>query len=133
MNEFPLVTLVTLAALTMSWRLAAKVGAARVASPNPHSPEIYSQPEFMRVFRNHANFNENLLLFLPALWLFALSYSDSLAALIGTSFLVGRIMYARNYPANHRLGFQVAYFSCLILFAGIAIKTCFILATRYAL
>ena len=48
----------------------------------------------MYAVRVHLNTIEGLLLFLPALWLFALTVSDLYAAAVGVFYPVGRILYA---------------------------------------
>ena len=78
MNEYPLTSLVTLALVALGWVLSLRVGKAREnfadALEDPekfHSLELYSDPDFMVVFRNHQNLLEHLILVFPALWIFA--------------------------------------------------------------
>ena len=125
MDEYPWSMLITSVLLTFNMWLASKVSNARLTASgtsSSHSPEIYDQPDFMRVFRNHANFHEHLMVFLPIFWIFAFCYSDVLATAIGLLFLVGRIMYARNYPENHRVGFLISLSSFLVLLLGVVLK-----------
>jgi hypothetical protein len=65
-------------------------------------------------------FLEYLVLFLPLLWLAAVSYGDYWAASLGLSYVLGRFLCARNYPMGHRGGVMVAYLSMLILLFAIA-------------
>lgn len=126
MVAYPMTTLVTTSLIVVAVWLGTKVSKARKNfavekqdSTMYHSREIYDQPEFFAAFRNHSNFLEQLLIFLPALWLFAFSYSDQSAALIGVGFFLGRLAYAKNYPTAHRNGFLLSAFSLLILFVGV--------------
>ncbi len=127
MNEYPLTSLVSLALAALGFWLATRVFKARFAYADPrqkpdlfHSPEIYSDRHFMIAFRNQMNFLENLILFLPTLWIFAIGVSDHIAALIGVAYLIGRAIYARNYPRGylHARGFQLSLVSFLVLLAG---------------
>ncbi len=130
MEEYPWSMLVTTFLLTLNMWLASKVSQARLTTSgvsSSHSPEIYRQRDFMRVFRNHANFHEHLMVFLPIFWIFGFCYSDVLATAIGLLFLIGRIMYARNYPENHRVGFMISLASFLILLLGVALKAIYII------
>jgi uncharacterized MAPEG superfamily protein len=133
MDEYPWSMLITISLLTVNMWLASKVSHARLTASgvsNPHSPEIYNQSGFMRVFRNHANFHEHLMVFLPIFWIFAFCYSDVLAAAIGLLFLTGRIMYLKNYPESHRVGFIVSLTSLLILLLGVAFKSIYIITNN---
>ena len=65
-----------------------------------------------------------LLLFLPALWLFALSIGDMWAALVGVIFPIGRVVYARGYYAEalkRSTGFTIGLLSIVVLWLGAAI------------
>ena len=127
MNDYPLTSLVTLALIILGWQLGARVSKARTTfaaqrrdPSKDHSLEIYSDPHFMIAFRNHMNLIEHLVLFLPALWIFAIGISDSLAFILGLTYFVGRILYAKNYSRgySHRSGFLVSYVSVLVLLIG---------------
>jgi glutathione S-transferase len=60
-------------------------------------------------------------IFLPLLWLFALTANDWGAALLGLAWLVGRIVYIRGYAEavdkRHR-GFAIQAFACGALLIG---------------
>jgi glutathione S-transferase len=115
--------------------LASRVAAARQTYADEHedqnlfnSPQIYSNPIFMIAFRNQMNFLEYLLLFLPLLWLAAVSYGDYWAAPLGLSYVLGRFLYAWNYPIGHRGGVMLANLSMLILLFAVAAHAVFSLA-----
>ena len=60
-------------------------------------PATTGHPDFERYFRVQQNTTEQLLVFLPALWLAGWFVSDSMAAILGLVFVVGRALYARGY------------------------------------
>jgi glutathione S-transferase len=91
-----LTALVTLAALATYFWTMINVGKAR-GQYNVNAPDIEGAPEFNRIHRVQVNTGEQLILFLPALWLFAVVGSDVWAALIGLVWIVGRVLYARAY------------------------------------
>ena len=135
MNVYPLTTLITFTLIALGIWLASRVGAARQTYASKHedqnlfhSPQIYTDPTFMIAFRNQMNFLEYLLLFLPLLWLAAVSYGDYWAASLGLSYVLGRFLYARNYPMGHRGGVMVANLSMLILLFAVAANAVFTLA-----
>jgi hypothetical protein len=125
MNEYPFTSLVTLALVGLGLLLTGRVSKARLSfseSDQPsvaqHSVKIYSDPHFMVAFRNQMNLLEHLILFLPTLWIFAVGFSDSLAAVVGLGYFAGRVLYARNYPHSHRVGFMLAWISMRVLMLG---------------
>ncbi len=61
------------------------------------APATTGNPEFERYFRVQQNSIEQLITFLPALWLFGRFVSGPIAALLGVVFLVGRLVYALGY------------------------------------
>jgi hypothetical protein len=60
--------LVTIAALVYTFILSGLVGAAR-AKAGVDAPAMTGQPDFDRAFRIHMNTIEQLVLFIPILWL----------------------------------------------------------------
>ena len=125
MNEYPFTSLVTQALVLLGVLLAKRVSTARLdfsqsdqLSVTQHSVEIYSDPKFMIAFRNQMNLLEQLILFMPTLWIFAVGVSDGLAAIVGLGYFIGRVLYARSYPHSHRVGFMLAWVSMLVLMIG---------------
>ena len=127
MNTYPLTSLITLSLIALGWWLAMRVFKARSEFADPatnaalfHSPEIYSDRNFMIAYRNQMNFLENLILFLPTMWIFAYNVSDGLAAVIGSGYVMGRVLYARNYPRDyaHARGFQISLACLVFLLVG---------------
>ncbi len=76
--------------------LGAMVGRAR-ARYHVEAPATTGDPAFERYFRVHQNSMEALVVFIPALFLFARYVSVSIAIALGLLFLAGRIIYAAGY------------------------------------
>jgi uncharacterized membrane protein YecN with MAPEG domain len=84
-------------------------------------PQTSGDPDFERVFRVQQNTLEQLVLFLPSLWLFSLFVSPIWGAGIGIFWIIGRILYAWGYyrAAEKRLpGFGINFLSLLVLIVG---------------
>lgn len=114
------VAIVTLLALlTYSW-MVFRVGRAR-ASSGIQAPAMTGDQILERHLRVQANTLEWLPLFLPSLWLFALYWSDLVAAGLGLVWIVGRVLYALGYvadPAKRELGFIVQALAVMVLLFG---------------
>ena len=85
------------------------------------APAVTGDPIFERYHRVHQNTLENLVIFLPGLWLFATYVSEPIAALLGVVFIVGRAVYARLYvqePARRSTGVIMSFPIGLILLIG---------------
>jgi glutathione S-transferase len=91
-----LVYLTILLALIEYMVMGALVGRAR-AKHGIHAPAITGHPEFERANRAHVNTLENLIIFIPAVWLFAGYVSVPWAAGLGFLFVAARAAYAVGY------------------------------------
>jgi uncharacterized MAPEG superfamily protein len=114
------VVIVILLALAQYMVLAALVGRARVKY-GVRAPAITGNEAFERVFRAHQNTLENLVIFIPAVWIFAVYLSPGWAAGLGTVFLLARIEYARGYitAADKRgIGAGISGFVLITLVLG---------------
>jgi uncharacterized membrane protein YecN with MAPEG domain len=112
--------LITAAALLVYVWTAFNVGRAR-GKYGIQPPATAGHPDFDRVYRVQMNTLEQLVFFLPSLWLFGLYVSPLWGACLGVVWVVGRIFYARGYyRATERrgLGFMVAFFASVILLLG---------------
>jgi uncharacterized membrane protein YecN with MAPEG domain len=100
--------------------LSANVGRAR-AKYKVLPPQTSGDPDFERVFRVQQNTLEQLILFLPSLWLFSLFVSPIWGTGVGTLWMIGRILYAWGYyqAAEKRfIGFGINVLSLLVLLVG---------------
>jgi uncharacterized membrane protein YecN with MAPEG domain len=91
-----LVYLTILLALVEYCVMAALVGRAR-AKYRIAAPATTGHPDFERVNRVHINTLENLIIFVPAVWIFAQYVSEGWAAVLGALFVIGRAIYAAGY------------------------------------
>jgi len=112
--------IVTALALIQYIVLSIRVGQAR-GQYGVEAPATTGHPVFERQFRVHQNTLEQLIIFIPALWLFAYYVSNRLGALLGLAFIAGRALYASGYvadPKQRSTGFGVSMVSALLLLAG---------------
>ena len=119
-QTFPYSSLVTALATLVYLAASFKVGSAR-GKYNVPAPAVDGPPEFQRIFRVHMNALEQLVFFIPALWLFATSWGDMPAAIIGIFWPIGRIVYARGYYAaseKRAMGFAISFLPSAILMLG---------------
>ncbi len=91
-----LVLVVLLAALIEYMVFAGLVGRAR-AQYGVRAPATTGNPAFERVYRVHQNTLEALIVFVPALFIFACYLSFTWAAGLGVAFIVARAIYAFSY------------------------------------
>lgn len=117
-NAMPLAlpALMTLVAVLWYVLTGIQVGRMRVRCEVP-APATTGDPAFERAFRVQMNELEQIVAFLPAMWIYA-TFGDSRLAALGCGvWLVGRIVYALGYWAQaHRrhAGFTVSTFALAI-------------------
>jgi len=113
-------SLVTVITLIVFFVITANVGRARLKYKVP-VPQTSGDPDFERVFRVQQNTLEQLILFLPSLWLFSLFVNPIWGAGIGGVWVIGRILYAWGYyqeAQKRRLGFGINALSVIVLLLG---------------
>jgi len=120
--RYALPALTTLAALLFYVITIINVGRAR-GRFKIDAPAVTGHPDFERVYRVQMNTLEQLVGFLPALWLFAFYLSPTWAATLGTAWVAGRVVYAVGYyrAAEKRgpgFGITVSAFAALWLGAA---------------
>ena len=117
------VALVTILALAQFFWLALQVARAR-GRYGVAAPATTGNEHFERHFRVQMNTLEQLLLFLPSLWIFANFISPLWAAALGVVFVIGRAIYATSYvrdPRSRSLGFGLTAFPSLAMMIGIVV------------
>jgi uncharacterized membrane protein YecN with MAPEG domain len=85
------------------------------------APATTGHPIFERHFRVQQNTVEQLVIFLPALFLFANYANEGVAAALGLVFILGRALYARGYvldPAKRGPGFLLTVIANVSLLLG---------------
>jgi glutathione S-transferase len=118
MSPFP--SLVTVSALILYFVVTINVGRARAKYQVP-VPQTTGNLDFERVLRVQQNTLEQLVLFLPALWLFSVYVSPIWGSVLGTTWIIGRIAYAWGYyqAAEKRgVGFAISSLSSIGLILG---------------
>ena len=114
------VAIVTILALLQVFVFAFQVGQQRVRH-DVKAPAVTGPAEFERSFRVHQNTVEQLIIFLPALWIFATYWRADVAAGLGLVFIVGRQIYRSAYlkdPAGRSAGFGIGALAMMILLVG---------------
>lgn len=115
MSPWP--ALVSLLALLLYFVVTINVGRARAKYGIP-APQMSGNPDFERVLRVQQNMLEQLIFFLPALWIFCLYLNPLWGSGLGMLWVVGRALYAWGYyqAAEKRgPGFAIASLSSLVL------------------
>ena len=118
------VTIITVLALLQFAWFGFQVGSMRVKH-QVKAPAMSGAPEFERMFRVHYNTMEQLILFLPALWLFANMVNPIWAAGIGVVYLIGRFIYQAAYlkdPSGRSLGFALSHLPSAVMLIWVLIK-----------
>jgi uncharacterized membrane protein YecN with MAPEG domain len=96
------------------------VGRARLRY-KVEAPAVTGDPIFERHFRVQQNTVEQLVIFFPALFLFAQLVGEGLAAILGLVFVAGRVIYAIGYvkdPARRGPGFLISSLANATLVLG---------------
>nr|WP_199294774.1 MULTISPECIES: MAPEG family protein [unclassified Trichocoleus] len=113
-------SLVTVLALILYFVVSINVGRAR----NKYkiaAPQMSGNPNFERVLRVQQNTLEQLILFLPALWLFSQFVNPVWGAGIGAVWVIGRVLYAWGYyqaAEKRALGFGISMLANVVLLLG---------------
>jgi glutathione S-transferase len=85
------------------------------------APSVVGPPAFERALRVQQNTLEQLVWFLPALWLFALLVSPLWGSVLGLVWVGGRVLYAVAYqrdPDTRGPGFAIALAASAVLLLG---------------
>ena len=116
-----LVSTVTVLALLVFIVTIGRVGKAR-ATYGIDAPATTGHEMFERHFRIQMNTLEQLVLFLPSLWMFAVYWQNQyIPAGLGLIWVIGRIVYMMSYsrdPKARSLGFGLSALPMLILLIG---------------
>lgn len=116
----PWTSLITTLTLLLYLVITINVGRAR-AKYKVFPPQTTGDADFERVLRVQQNTLEQMVIFLPALWLFSFYVSPLWGAIIGAVWLVGRIAYAWGYyqaAEKRMIGFVIGSFGTVVLLLG---------------
>ena len=109
--------IVTLLILMQFMLFSIQVGSMRVKH-GVKAPAIAGHPEFERMFRIQQNTMEQLVVFVPALWIYAYLVNPLWGAGIGLLFIIGRFVYRAAYlkdPASRSNGFTIGVLATAVL------------------
>lgn len=90
----------TLIAIIVTFALGARVGYMR-AHHRIEAPATVGHPQFERAFRVHANTVENLVLFVPLLWVASIFYGGTIPFWLGIAWIVSRLIYTWGYSQEN--------------------------------
>lgn len=109
--------IVTFLALAQYTLFGIQVGSLRgrldIPAPRETGPE-----QFERMNRVHLNTAEQLIIFIPALWMHAYYANPLYGAIIGLVFIVGRFIYRASYlqdPGSRGVGFVMTFIPSAVL------------------
>jgi len=114
------VSIVALLALIEYLWFGIQTGQARVRY-GIKAPAVTGDPMFERYYRVQQNTLEQLVVFLPSLYLFSWYVNHTLAVLLGLVFVAGRLVYARSYvadPETRGVGFGIGAVANVLLLVG---------------
>jgi glutathione S-transferase len=114
------VDIVTALALLQFMAFGMQVARAR-GKYGVHAPAVTGNEIFERHFRVQQNTLEQLIVFLPGLYLFAHYFNSLWAAGLGLIYLIGRQVYSASYvkdPKSRSAGFGLTFLPTVILIIG---------------
>jgi uncharacterized membrane protein YecN with MAPEG domain len=82
------------------------------------APAVSGHEEFDRMFRVQQNTMEQLVAFVPALWIFGYIVNPLWGAGIGLVFIIGRFIYRTSYlknPDSRGLGFALTFIPTVVM------------------
>mgnify|MGYP005987179739 FL=1 len=115
----PVAIIVVLALLQYIY-FSLQVGKAR-GTYEVGAPAVSGHPIFERHYRVQMNTLEQLIVFIPAIFLFGYYGHAMVAAALGAVYLVGRFLFASSYvadPAKRSLGFMLSFLPTVVLLVG---------------
>ena len=86
------------------------------------APAVTGNETFERYFRVHVNTLEQLIVFLPSMWICTRYFDPTWIAALGLLFVIGRIVYAVSYirdPRSRSLGFLLTSLPSLVYMLAI--------------
>src|SRR5579862_6558909 len=96
------------------------------------APVMTGDPVLERTYRAHVNTLEWMPIALPSMWLFAIYWSPTVAALLGLLWIVGRVIYFIGYmrkPTGRFPGFFIQATAAFALLLGALGRIVYLMAT----
>lgn len=114
------VAIIVVLALIQYIYFSLQVGKAR-GTYEVSAPAVSGHPIFERHYRVQMNTLEQLIVFIPAVFLFGYYGNAMVAAALGAVYLLGRFLFASSYvadPAKRSLGFMLSFLPTVVLLVG---------------
>lgn len=111
------IAIVTILALAQFILFSIQVGSLR-GKHQVKAPAVNGHTEFERMFRIQQNTMEQLVVFLPALWIFGRFVNPLWGAGFGLVFIAGRFIYRAAYlkdPGARGPGFTISFLPTVIM------------------
>ena len=111
------IAIVTILALLQFVWISVQVGGMR-GKLKIAAPAISGHPEFERMFRVQQNTMEQLVVFIPALWMFGYFVKPLWGAGLGVVFIIGRFIYRAEYlkdPGSRSPGFMITFLPTAVM------------------
>lgn len=115
--EMAPVVIVTILALIQYTYFGIQVGSVRQRT-GVKAPAMAGDAEFERTNRVHQNSLEQLIVLIPALWMYAHYVNPLWGAGIGAVYIVGRVIYRSAYikdPSGRTLGFALSFLPSAVM------------------
>ena len=106
-----LLAIITVLILIQTLFFGFEVGKAR-GKYNIKAPAVSGDEMFDRHYRVHQNTIEQIVIFIPSLWLFGYFVHTNIGAGLGLLFLIGRFIFRSAYlkdPASREIGFIMGF------------------------
>jgi glutathione S-transferase len=117
------VAIVSVLALMQFLWFGIEVGKMR-AKHQCKAPSTTGAPEFERMFRVQQNTMEQIVMFIPALWIYASLVNPLWGAGLGVVYLIGRAVYRVSYvkdPSSRSTGFTMTVLPTSIMLVWILV------------
>ena len=117
------VVIVTVLALAQYMFFGIQVGVAREKC-GVKAPATTGDEQFESINRIHQNTLEQLVVLLPALWLYAHYVNPLWGAGMGAVYLIGRFVYSSAYkkdPSSRSLGFMLSFLPSAVMLAWLLV------------
>lgn len=117
------VAIVTILALVQYVFFGIQVGGAH-QKYGVKVPAMSGDPQFECVHRVHQNTLEQLVVTLPALWLYAYYVNPLWGAGLGVVYLIGRFLYSAAYrkdPSKRTLGFMLTFLPTAVMLVWVLV------------
>ena len=106
-----LLAIITVLILIQTLFFGFEVGKAR-GKYNIKAPAVSGDEMFDRHYRIHQNTIEQIVIFIPSLWLFGYFVNMNIGTGLGLLFLIGRFIFRSAYlkdPASREIGFIMGF------------------------